>query len=76
MQFLQILQSQLFQLNPAIAALSLQSKYAVLDGCEGTNYWDPAEAFGAIIAAGNPDGTDLQTLLDNLVEGVSQASAE
>lgn len=68
--------SDAVQSNPAIAALSLQSKYAVLDGCEGTNYWDPAEAFGAIIAAGNPDGTDLQTLLDNLVEGVSQASAE
>ena len=68
--------SDAVQSNPAIAALSLQSKYAVLDGCEGTNYWDPAVAFGAIIAAGNPDGTDLQTLLDNLVEGVSQASAE
>ena len=68
--------SEAVQSNPAIAALSLQSKYAVLDGCEGANFWDPAEAFGAIIAAGNPDGTDLQTLLDNLVEGVSQASAE
>jgi arabinogalactan oligomer/maltooligosaccharide transport system substrate-binding protein len=68
--------SEEVQSNPAIAALALQSQYAVLDGCEGANYWDPAEAFGAIIAAGNPDGTDPQELLDNLVEGVSQPSAE
>lgn len=68
--------SDAVQSNPAIAALSLQSQYSVLDGCEGANYWDPATAFGAILAAGNPDGTDLQTLLDNFVDGVSQPSAQ
>lgn len=62
--------------DPAIAALAAQSKYALLDGCEGNNYWTPAETFGAILVAGNPDDTDLQELLDNLVEGVSQASVE
>jgi len=62
--------------NPAIAALSAQSKYAILDGCEGDNYWSTSETFGAILAAGNPDGTDLQTLLDNFVEGASQPSAQ
>ena len=62
--------------DPAISALAAQSQFAILDGCEGTNYWTPTETFGAIIAAGNPDGTDTQELLDNLVEGVSQASVE
>lgn len=67
--------SDAVQANPAIAALALQSKYAVLDGCEGANYWDPAATFGEILKNGNPDGTDLQTLLDNFVEGVSQPTA-
>lgn len=62
--------------NIAIAAQSLQSQYAVLDGCESGNFWTPAETFGAIIASGNPDGIDLQTLLDNLVDGVSQPVAQ
>lgn len=68
--------SDAVQANPAIAALSLQSQYAVLDGCESGNFWAPAESFGAIIAAGNPDGVDLQTLLDNLVDGVCQPAAQ
>ncbi len=68
--------SDAVQANPAIAALALQSKYAVLDGCEGANYWTPTETFGAIIAGGNADGVDLQTLIDNLVEDVSKASAQ
>ncbi len=68
--------SDAVQANPAIAALALQSQYAILDGCEGDNYWTPAETFGAILANGNPDGTDLQVLLDNFVEGASQENAE
>lgn len=67
--------SEAVQSNPAIAALASQSKYAVLDGCEGANYWDPAATLGEILKNGNPDGTDLQTLLDNFVEGVSQPTA-
>ena len=34
------------------------------------NYWTPAETLGSILAQGNPDGTDLQKLLDNAVEGI------
>lgn len=68
--------SEAVQANPAIAALAEQGQYAVLDGCEGGNFWTPAETFGAILAAGNPDGTDLQALLDTFVEGVSQPVAE
>ncbi len=66
--------SDAVQANPAIAALALQSQYAILDGCESSNFWSPAETFGAILAGGNADGTDLQTLLDNLVEGITQKS--
>lgn len=64
--------SDAVQATPEIAALALQSQYAVLDGCESGNFWTPAETFGAILANGNPDGVDLQTLLDNLVDGVTQ----
>ncbi len=62
--------------NPAIAALAMQSQYAILDGCEGDNYWSTAETFGTILAAGNPDGIALQELLDNFVEGASQPTAQ
>ncbi|MBR4174797.1 MAG: extracellular solute-binding protein [Lachnospiraceae bacterium] len=62
--------------DPAIAALASQSQFAILDGCEGGNFWTPTETFGAIIASGNPEGKDLQELLDNLVDGVSQPVAE
>jgi len=62
--------------DPAIAALASQSQFAILDGCEGGNYWTPTETFGAIIASGNPDGIELQELLDNMVEAVSQPVAE
>lgn len=66
--------SEAVQANPAIAALALQSQYAILDGCESGNYWAPTETFGAILAGGNADGTDLQTLLDNMVDGITQKS--
>lgn len=68
--------SDAVQANPAIAALASQSKYAILDGCEGDNYWAAAQSFGAILVQGNPDGTDLQTLLDNLVDAASQPTAQ
>ncbi len=68
--------SSAVQENPAIAALSKQSQFAILDGCEGDQFWATAESFGAILAAGNPDGIELQTLLDNLVDGASQPTAQ
>ena len=56
--------------DPATAALAAQSAYATVQRIGG-NFWDPATTFGTILAQGNPDGTDLQTLLDNLVEGIT-----
>ncbi|NTV78652.1 MAG: maltose ABC transporter substrate-binding protein, partial [Clostridiales bacterium] len=61
--------SDAVQAATAIAALAEQSKYATVQRIGG-NYWSATETFGAIIAAGNTDETDLQTLLDNMVTGI------
>jgi arabinogalactan oligomer / maltooligosaccharide transport system substrate-binding protein len=58
------------QSSPAIAALASQSVYATVQRV-GNNFWDPASAYGAIVAAGNPDGTDLQELVNLLVDGIT-----
>ena len=62
--------SSAVQENPAIAALAAQSAYATPQRVGG-NFWTPAETLGQILASGNPDGTDLQTLLDTTVEGIT-----
>ncbi len=54
----------------AINALIEQSDYATLQRV-GANYWDPVATFGAIMVDGNSDNQDLQTLLDNTVDGVT-----
>ena len=56
--------------DPAQAAFAAQLQYAGLQ-LIGGNYWSPAETLGRIIADGNPDGIDLQTLLDNAVIGIT-----
>lgn len=58
--------------NVALAAVTEQNKVAGVVQSVGTNYWDPAKSFGEIMAQGNPDGADLQSLLDNLVDAASQ----
>lgn len=63
------------QANPAIAALAAQSAYATVQRVGG-NFWTPTETFGAILAAGNQDGKDVQSLLDTLVEGITAAVTE
>lgn len=55
--------------DPATAALAAQSQYATVQRVGG-NFWTPAETFGTIIVQGNPDKVELQTLLDNMVEGI------
>lgn len=58
--------------NEALAAVTEQNnKFGVVQ-MAGGNYWEPSKSFGEIIAQGNPDGTDLQSLLDNVVEAVAQ----
>lgn len=56
------------QASPAIRALNEQSSYGYLENVGGA-YWQPAYVFGTTIAAGNPDGTELQKLLDIMVKG-------
>lgn len=58
--------------NPAIAALAAQAAYADVQRV-ADNYWSNAESLGKILVNGNPDGTDLQTLLDNAVTGITAA---
>lgn len=62
--------SDTVQTNPAIAALASQAQYATIQRV-GDNYWDPAKTLGAILVEGNADGTDLQKLLDNAVDGIT-----
>lgn len=59
------------QSAPAIAALGAQSDYSTLQRVGGS-FWDPSATLGEILASGNPDGTDLQTLLDTAVAGITQ----
>lgn len=56
--------------NPAIAALAEQAAYATPQRVGG-NFWSPAETLGGILAQGNPDGKDMQTLLDECVTGIT-----
>lgn len=58
--------------NEAIAAVTAQNEVGGVIQEVGDNYWESAKSFGEILAQGNPDGTDLQTLLDNLVEAADQ----
>lgn len=58
------------QSEPAIAAIVAQAPYADVQRV-GSKYWDAAAALGKIIVNGNPGGTDLQTLLDNCVAGIT-----
>ena len=62
--------SEAVNASPAIAALAEQGQYATVQRIGG-NYWAPTETFGTIMYNGNPDGTDFQTLLDNLVAGIT-----
>lgn len=59
----------------AIAALGEQSAYGYLQNVGGS-YWTPTNVFGTTIAARNPDGTDLQELLDTMVKGITSLSED
>ena len=61
------------QENIALVAVTLQNGTNGVVQMAGGSYWDPTKSFGEIIAQGNPDGTDLQELLDNLVAATAQA---
>ena len=58
--------------NVALAALSLQSQFAVSQNDVLGAYWTPAEAFGTTMEA-KDYSTDLQTLLDTMVAQITAA---
>lgn len=60
------------QENVALVAVTMQNGTNGVVQVVGGGYWEPTKTFGEIIAQGNPEGTDLQTLLDNLVAAVGQ----
>ena len=57
---------------PAIMAVMDQAQYGKLQRV-GNSYWDAATEFGEKMAAGNPDNTDLQEIMDNFVAGITQS---
>ena len=61
--------SSAVQANPAIAALAEQAAYATPQRVGG-NYWAPAETLGQVLAGGSV-GSDLQSVLDTAVEGIT-----
>lgn len=60
---------------PAIQALLAQSEFASLQRV-GNNYWAPAQTFGETLAARNPEGKDLQEIMDVLVEGITASAVQ
>lgn len=64
--------SEAVKSNVALAALSLQSQFAVSQNDVLGAYWTPAEAFGTTMEA-KDYSTDLQTLLDTMVAQITAA---
>lgn len=65
-------QAPAVQENVALVAVTAQNGANGVVQVVGGGYWEPTKTFGEIIAQGNPEGTDLQTLLDNVVAAVGQ----
>lgn len=61
--------------NVAIAAFAMQQQWAAVQKV-GANFWSATEAFGQTLQDGNPNGTDLQTLLDELVAAATAPVAD
>lgn len=56
---------------PTIAALSEQSKFAVLQSVSN-NYWSATYLFGGKLLSGSLESNDLQKEIDILVEGITR----
>ena len=54
------------QKAPAVAALAAQSQYGHVQNV-ASQFWDAANKLGITVLAGNPDHTELQALLDEMV---------
>lgn len=59
---------------PAIKAVQEQAEFGVLQRV-GNSYWTPTSDFGNAMGAGNPNGLELQDLLDTMVTGITASVA-
>lgn len=62
--------SEVVKNSLAIIAQNEQSQYAQLQRVGG-NYWGASWKYGSILASKNPDNIDYQTLIDELVSGIT-----
>lgn len=60
---------------PAIQAVIAQGEFGKLQRV-GNNFWTPFYNFGTVMAEGNPEGTDLQELMDTLVTGITASTIQ
>lgn len=58
---------------PAIQAVIAQSEFGKLQRV-GNKFWDPFASFGETMAQGNPSGTDLQEIMDELVAKITAST--
>jgi arabinogalactan oligomer/maltooligosaccharide transport system substrate-binding protein len=63
------------QATAAIQAVLAQSEFSELQRI-GNNYWTPTATYGNTLATGNPDGIDLQELLDSTVESIVSSTVQ
>ncbi len=68
-------QSEAVQANKAIAAFIKQQEWADVQTVGG-NFWGATESFGQTLQDGNPEGKDLQTLLDEMVAAATAPVTE
>lgn len=65
--------SDAVQKVPAIQAVMEQSEFGVLQRV-GNNYWEPFTPYGKTLVAGNPNGLELQEIIDTLVAGITAST--
>lgn len=67
--------SEAIQKSEAIQAVFAQAQYSSLQRVGG-KYWDPVQEFGVEMANVNPSGKDLQLILDDMVEEITESNAK
>ncbi|MBR1471165.1 MAG: extracellular solute-binding protein [Lachnospiraceae bacterium] len=58
------------QAAPAVAALGQQAEFGYAQNVLQP-FWDASARFGVMMAGGNPDGKDLQKVLDDMVQQIT-----
>lgn len=64
--------SESIEKSLAIKAILAQSEYSQLQRV-GPNYWEPVTSFGKNLASKNVSDTDIQRLLDEMVNGITES---